>query len=191
MTEKNNKNVYGELPDALDGADHVELDKLVAEIYPELKQLARYQLSGERAGHTLSTTAIVNEAFVRMKSSSPQWNDQAHFFRVAGRVMRHLLVDHARKRISTKRGSGVDALNIDDLAVSSADDTLAVLAIDAAMHRIEEIDPRMAQVVECRYFAGLSVKETSVTLNVPVRTVERNWQRARAYIRRALADDEQ
>lgn len=180
---------YEKLSIALDRKDQRALDQLVEEIYPELKQLARYQLIGERAGHTLSTTAIVNEAFVRMRDSNPNWNDRAHFYRVAARVMRHLLVDHARKRRSGKRGGGVDDLNIDDHAVATADDTVAVLAVDAAVKKVADIDPRMEQVIECRFFAGLSVKETSDTLGVPVRTIERDWQRARAYIRRAVAEE--
>ncbi len=163
-----------------------DLDELVSLMYPELKKLAHYQLAGERAGHTLSTTAIVNEAFVRLRGGRPHWRDQSHFFRVVARVMRHLLVDHARRRRSAKRGGASDNLDIDDFQVSTPDDTLAVLAIEAAMKDIETIDPRMANVVECRYFAGLSVKETSDALDVPVRTVERDWQRARAYIHRAM-----
>ncbi len=190
MTGESGDNSYisDDLSAALDGSDRDKLDQLVAEIYPELKQLARIQLSGERAGHTLSTTAIVNEAFVRMRASTPQWHDQAHFFRVAARVMRHLLVDHARKHISAKRGGGKGELRLDEFSVATADDTMAVLAIDAAMKKMENIDSRMAQVVECRFFAGLSVKETAETLGVQVRTVQRDWQRARAYIHRALKE---
>ena len=101
------------------GESEDDLDELVAEIYPELKQLAHYQLAGERAGHTLSTTAIVNEAFVRMRSSSPKWNDRAHFFRVAARVMRHLLVDYARKKLTQKGGGGVRPLDIDEHIAAS------------------------------------------------------------------------
>lgn len=190
MTDENSddKEVCDDLSASLDFADRETLDQLVTQIYPELKQLAHQQLSRERAGHTLSTTAIVNEAFVRMRASTPRWKDQAHFFRVAARVMRHLLVDHARKHMTAKRGSGKEELNLDDLAVSTADDTVAVLAIDAAMKKIENIDSRMASVVECRFFAGLSVNETAETLGVPKRTVQRDWQRARAYIHRALHD---
>ena len=191
MNGKKHKKIGADddLAKALDSGDHERLDQLVQALYPELKQLAHYQLSGERAGHTLSTTAIVNEAFVRMRASNPRWTDQAHFFRIAARVMRHLLVDHARKRSSQKRGSGVAALNIEDVSVSTPDDSVAVLAINDAMLRIEAIDQRMAQVVECRFFAGLSVKETSDALGISVRTVERAWQRARAYIHRALAEE--
>ncbi len=166
-----------------------ELDEIVAEIYPELKQLAHFQLSGERAGHTLSTTAIVNEAFLRMRSSNPKWNDRAHFLRVAARVMRHLLVDHARKRLTEKRGAGAKPVDIEQHDLATADDTLAVLAVDAAMNSIGEIDARLEKIIECRFFAGLTVAETSETLDIPLRTVERDWQRARAYIRRALKDD--
>ena len=177
-----------ELSVALDRNDEAALDTLIAEIYPELKRFAHYQLADERAGHTLSTTAIVHEAFVRMRDSNPRWNDRAHFFRVAARVMRHLLVDHARKKRAAKRGSGNVAYEINDNAAATADDTVAVLAIDAAIKKIAELDPRMEKVIECRYFAGLSVKDTSETLGVPVRTVERDWHRARAYIRKALDD---
>lgn len=188
LADKNDNkvNVYGDLSDTLETADHEKLDRLVTQIYPDLKKLARFQLSGERAGHTLSTTAIVNEAFVRMRASGPEWQDRAHFFRVAARVMRHLLVDHARKRLSAKRGGGQDDLDIDDHLASTADDTVAVLAINDALKKIEDIDSRMAQVVEYRYFAGLSTEETAETLGIGVRTVERDWQRARAYIHRAL-----
>ena len=177
--------------DLPDPDDREAFNRLVEEIYPELKRFAHFQLLGERAGHTLSTTAIVHEAFLRMSESNPRWNDRAHFYRVAARVMRHLLVDHARRKRSAKRDHGVQPVDIEAVAAGSADDTVAVLAIDSAMQSIEDVDPRMARVIECRYFAGLSVQETADTLGIPLRTVQRIWQRARAYIRRSLIEDEQ
>lgn len=170
----------------IDAGDEQALDALVTLVYPDLKVLARFQLATERPNHTLNTTAIVHEAFVRLAGGQRAWTDQAHFLRAASKVMRHLLVDHARKRNAAKRGSGVEPLELDEERVESDDESVAVLALDAALKDMAEVDPRLEKVVECRYFAGLTVKETAEALDMAVRTVERDWQRAREYLVQAM-----
>ena len=184
----NNKKI-DELLAAIDAGDESGMAELVALVYPELKRLAHFQLAGERPGHTLNTTAIVHEAYIRLVSSNDGWNDRRHFLRAAATVMRHLLVDHARRRDAAKRGDGRTALTLDDRRLESDDDTVAVLALDDALKDIAAIDARLAQIIECRYFAGLSVAVTAEALGMAVRTVERDWQRAKAYLLRALELD--
>jgi RNA polymerase sigma factor (TIGR02999 family) len=166
------------------------LEALVAAVYPELKRLAHLQLAKERAGHTLNTTAIVHEAFLRLASGNNSWADRGHFLRAASTVMRHLLVDHARKRSAGKRGAGRPPMTLEDERCASQDDSLAVLALDDAIKDIAKIDPRLEQIIECRYFAGLSVAETAEALGMAVRTVERDWQRAKGYLLDAMESNE-
>jgi len=166
------------------------LEALVAAVYPELKRLAHLQLARERVGHTLNTTAIVHEAFLRLAGGNNSWADRGHFLRAASTVMRHLLVDHARKRSAGKRGAGRLPLTLEDERCASDDDSLAVLALDDAINDIARIDPRLEQIIECRYFAGLSVAETAEALGLAVRTVERDWRRAKAYLLDAMKSDE-
>jgi RNA polymerase sigma factor (TIGR02999 family) len=182
---KNNKKI-DDLLDAVNRQEDKALDELVAAIYPELKRLAHFQIAGERAGHTLNTTAIVHEAYVRLAAGEGNWSDRAHFLRAAATVMRHLLVDHARRRSADKRGGGVAPVTLDVGIHSEADDSVAVIALDDAIREIAKIDPRLERIIECRYFAGLSVAETAEALEMKTRTVERDWQRARAYLRRAM-----
>lgn len=187
MSEEEHKNnKIKELLAAMDRGEKSALDQLMAEIYPELKRLAHFQLAKERPGHTLNTTAIVHEAFVRLASGNGKWNDRGHFLRAAATVMRHLLVDHARKRNAEKRGAGIAALTLDENRLSTDDDNMAVLALDDAIKDIAEIDPRLEQIIECRYFAGLSVVDTAEALGMTVRTVERDSQRAKGYLHKAL-----
>lgn len=171
-----------EMLDALERGEDGALDQLIAAIYPDLKKLAHFQLAAERPGHTLNTTAIVHEAFLRLAGNNSDYNDRAHFLRAAATVMRHLLVDHARKRSAEKRGAGIAPMTLQDDRFINEDDTLAVLAMDNAIKDIAAIDPRLEQVIECRYFAGLTVNETAEALDMSVRSVERSWQRARAYL---------
>lgn len=175
---------------AAERGDTTALEGLVAAVYPELKRLAHFQLVHERNGHTLSTTAIVHEAFLRLSSGKNSWADHGHFLSAASIVMRHLLVDYARKRSAGKRGSGNAPMTLEDELHSTDDDGMAVLALDNAIEDIAEIDPRLGRIIECRYFAGLSVSETAEALGVAVRTVERDWQRAKAYLLQAMASDE-
>lgn len=170
---------------AVDRGEPEAFNRLVEAVYPELKRLAHFQLAGERPGHSLNTTAIVHEAYERMAGSGA-WNDRRHFLRASAKVMRHVLVDHARKRNTAKRGKGEAPLPLHDQRVKADDDTLAVLALEAAIQGMKEFDPRLEGVIECRFFAGLSVAETAEALDTSVRTVERDSQRARAYLLGAL-----
>lgn len=184
-TDKKDKKVAALLA-AVDAGDKQALEELVTLVYPDLKRLAHFQLAGERPNHTLNTTAIVHEAFVRLAGGQSAWTDRAHFLRAASKVMRHLLVDHARKRRAEKRGGGVDALELDEQRVESSDDSVAVLALDTALKDMATMDPRLESIVECRYFAGLTVVETAEALGMAVRTVERDWQRAREHLLKVM-----
>ena len=189
-TKDNNDRNVADLLAAVDAGDKQALEELVILVYPDLKKLAHFQLAGERPNHTLNTTAIVHEAFVRLAGGQSVWTDRAHFLRAASKVMRHLLVDHARKRNAEKRGGGVDALELDEQRVESSDDSVAVLALDIALKDMAATDPRLESIVECRYFAGLTVAETAEALDMAVRTVERDWQRAREYLLKTMQANE-
>ena len=171
---------------AVNRGEDCALEELVQAVYPDLKRLAHRQLAKERQGHTLNTPAIVHEAYERLASSHGNWSDRGHFLRAASAVMRHLLVDYARKRSAGKRGGGVAPLSLEDDRCSSDDDSMAVLAMDDAIRDIAEIDPRLERIIECRYFAGLTVEDTAQALGMAVRTVERDCQRARAYLLKAM-----
>ena len=189
MDKSRDKKQVDELLAALDRGDQNAMTELIEVIYPELKRLAHFQLLSERPNHTLNTTAIVHEAYLRMASNSDGWKDRRHFLRAAATVMRHLLVDHARKRNSAKRGDGTPPLLLDESRLKTSDDSVAVLALDAAIKDIAAINPRLEQIIECRYFAGLSVADTAEALGMAVRTIERDWQRARAYLVTAMDPD--
>lgn len=169
-----------------ESGDKQAFNRLIEVVYPELKHLAHFQLAKERSNHTLSTTAIVHEAYERLSNQDGPWNDKAHFMRTAARIMRHLLVDYARRKNADKRGAGERVLTLEDDRIATPADQMAVLALEHALEEIADIDERLVRVVECRIFAGLSVSETADALDMTVRTVERDWQKARGYINRAL-----
>lgn len=163
------------------------LERLAPIVYDELRLLAAAQLRRERDDHTLQPTALVNEAYVRLlRSDRPAWNDRSHFFRAAARAMRRILVDHARKRARLKRGGAPVRVSLDQIGPSSWDEPETMLALDQALRRLEEQDPRSAEVVQLRYFGGLSVAQTAEALDVSERTVKREWTFARAWLRDAL-----
>jgi RNA polymerase sigma factor (TIGR02999 family) len=166
--------------------DREAFNRLIEVVYPQLKRLAHYQLAKERRNHTLSTTAIVHEAYEQLAAQHGPWTDKAHFMRTAARIMRHLLVDYARRRNAGKRGDGRQLLTLEDERVESPSDQVAILLLEDALREIAEVDPRMERVVECRVFAGLSMAETAEALDLTLRTVERDWQRAKGYINRAM-----
>lgn len=170
------------LLDAIECGEEGALEELVSVIYPDLKKLARFQLARERQGHTLNTTAIVHEAFIRLAGGDGSYTDRNHFLRAAATVMRHLLVDHARKRNAEKRGSGLAPMTLQEEYYVREDDALAVLALESAIKEVSSIDPVLEQIIECRFFAGLTVRETADVLGISVRSVERGWQKARAYV---------
>ena len=176
----------GDLLQAVDRNEPGALDVLVDAIYPELKRLAQFQLSRERPGHTLNTTEIVHEAYLRLASGNQAWTGKNHFMRAAARVMRHLLVDHARRKKAEKREGAAAAVTLQEDHSLDANLSLAVLDLDAAINDVAAIDARLESVIECRYFAGLSVSETADALGMSTRSVERDWQRARGYILTAM-----
>jgi RNA polymerase sigma factor (TIGR02999 family) len=169
------------------------LDRLTPLVYDELKRLARHYMRGEDPRRTLQPTALVNEAFVRLVDvQGVDWNDRTHFFAMSARIMRRILVDAARARASAKRGGGLQ--RVDDTAVTRLDDFPAALdtsteivALDDALVRLADMDPRRAQVIELRFFGGLSVEETGQALRVSPQTVMRDWKLARAWLARELA----
>ena len=155
-------------------------------VYDQLHRLARHYMSGEQAGHSLQATALVNEAYLRLVDCNRmRWQNRAHFFAVSAQLMRRILVDHARRR-NLKRGAGFQHIELDETAVvgSGSDQNLA--ALDDAMRALEQIDQRKAQVVELRFFGGLSVEETAEVLKVSPVTVMRDWSMARAWLYREL-----
>lgn len=170
-----------------EGGDRAAFDRLVAVVYPELKRLAHFQLAKERSSHTLSTTAIVHEAYERLAAQEGPWQDKAHFLRTAARIMRHLLIDYARRRNAEKRGSGLSPVTMDADQIQTPADQAALLQLEDALTTMAEVDPRLERVVECRLFAGLTVDETADALEMTVRTVERDWRRAKGYIHQAMS----
>ncbi|MEM9532047.1 MAG: ECF-type sigma factor [Pseudomonadota bacterium] len=189
MDDNNLPDIQG-LLDAANRGDDGAFEKLTQAIYPELKKIAHFQLAGERADHTLSTTAVVHEAFLRLNAGKREWSGQNHLLRAAAAVMRHLLVDHARRRQADKRGAGIPDITLKEDQTAAEDQALAVLKLDRALEDMAEIDPRLQHIVECRYFAGLSVSETADAVGRSLRTVERDLSRARAYLRQHLEIDE-
>jgi len=168
------------------GGDQSALDKLTPIVYRELHSLARRYMQRERPGHSLQTTALVNEAYMRLVDySRMQWQDRAHFFAVSAQLMRRILVDHARRR-NLKRGGGVQHVSLDEAAMVGAGETADLVALDDAMNALARLDARKVQVVEMRFFGGLSVEETAEVLKVSAITVMRDWSTAKAWLYREL-----
>jgi RNA polymerase sigma factor (TIGR02999 family) len=172
---------------AWSGGDQSALQRLVPVVHAELRRLARREMRRERPGHTLQTTALVNEAYLRLVDmSGVTWNDRAHFFAMSARLMRRILVDHARSRRYQKRGGGATPQPFDEgLAVVDEPGT-DLVALDEALQSLAQLDARKSQVVELRFFGGLSVEETAHALNVSPSTVMRDWRLARAWLLREL-----
>lgn len=169
------------------GGDQEALDHLLPLVEHELRSRARRYLRRERVGHTLQTTALMNEAYLRLvRQKDVSWQNRAHFFAIASQAMRRILVDHAKTQRRAKRGGGAAVVSLDDVAVISPERSEEVLALDAALDKLQEVDPRKARMVEMRYFAGLSVEETAEVLEVSVATVMRDWRVAKAWLQREL-----
>lgn len=172
--------------------DEAAFDRVFQAVYEELRRLARHVRRG-RAGETINTTALVHEAYLRLVPSRElEWEGRSHFMGVAARAMRQVLVRAAERKTALKRGSGKADVSLDDapagaLAEGSGVAPEGVLALDAALDRLEKLSPRQARVVECRYFAGMSVEETGEALGVSEPTVKRDWRAARAWLARELA----
>ena len=175
---------------AWSGGDQTALDKLTPIVYNELHRLARRYMRHERPGHSLQTSALVNEAYMRLVDyKRMQWQDRAHFFAVSAQVMRRILVDYARRR-NEKRGADVPHVSLEDVAVVGGDGNVDLVALDRALDALMRIDPRKVQIVEMRFFAGLSVEETAEVLNISPITVKRDWRAARAWLYRELTGAE-
>src|SRR5580658_7745910 len=171
---------------AWSGGDRSALERLTPIVYEELRRLARRYLKRERTGHSLQTTALVNEAYMRLVDyKRMQWQDRAHFFAVSAQVMRRILVEHARRH-NLKRGAGVQHVSLEEAAMVGDDRAADLVALDDAMSALARHDPRKVQVVEMRFYGGLSVEETAEVLKVSPVTVMRDWSTARAWLYRAL-----
>jgi RNA polymerase sigma-70 factor (ECF subfamily) len=177
-----------ELLHAWSAGDEQALEDLIPVVHDELSRLARRKMAHERAGQTLQPTALVNEAYLRlMDVKRLQWQDRAHFYAIAARVMRRILVDRARRRGARKRGDDVQLLHIDEADVVPAKPSYDLLALDEALDTLETLDPRKARVIELRFFTGLTVEESAVALGVSPETVKRDWRLAKAWLQAQLA----
>ena len=172
---------------AWSNGDPSALEKLAPLVSRELHRLAKHYMARERTGHTLQTSALVNEAYLRLiDASQVQWQNRAHFFAVAAHFMRRILVDFARSRNYQKRGGGAEAVELDEAVIIAPERGADLLALDEALTRLQALNERQAQVVELRYFGGLSEEETAEALKVSVRTVRRDWNFARVWLHREL-----
>jgi RNA polymerase sigma factor (TIGR02999 family) len=171
------------------GGDRQALDRLVPLVYSELRRLSRHYLNRGRPFHrSLQTTAVINEAFIRLiDQKGIDWESRAHFFGIAARTMRNILVDHARKHHAQKRGQGEEELLFDErVAVVNQEKGFGLVALDDALSSLSEIDPELSRLVELRFFAGLTVRETAVVLGISPATVKRSWRTAKIWLHREL-----
>jgi RNA polymerase sigma factor (TIGR02999 family) len=167
--------------------DRAALDRLVPLVYAELHRLAQFYMARERRGHTLQTSALVNEAYVRLiDADGIDWRDRAHFFAVCARIMRQVLVQYARDRHAGKRGGGATRVEFNEAALPSPALDTDLIALDDALDTLAEVDPREARIVELRFFGGLTEVETAHVLDISDRTVRREWDHAKVWLLREL-----
>jgi len=163
------------------------LDELYPLVYNELHRLARRYMSRERKGHTLQTTALINEAYVRLiDQKNVHWANRSHFFAISAQIMRRILIDHARRHAYAKRGGGAKQVSLEDVATVASDQSRELLRLDEALKSLAELDPRRSQVVELRYFGGLNNEEIAGVLQISENTVTRDWNMARAWLYQQL-----
>ena len=168
--------------------DKAALDKLMPLIYEELRRLAHHYMRRERPGHTLQTTALVDEAYVRLVNRQRvHWQNRAHFFAIAAHLMRTILVDHARSHAYAKRGGGARKVPLDEAMVISQERAAEVVALDDALEQLTRIDPRQSRIVEMRFFAGLTIEETAEVLSLSPATIKREWSTAKAWLYHELS----
>ena len=171
--------------------DGAALDKLMPLVNEELRRLAHHYMRGEDPGNTMQTSALVNEAYLRLvDQTNPHWQNRAHFFAISAQLMRQILVDYARKRRSRKRGGDVRQVSLDEEMIVSEERSANVVALDDALKNLAEIDPRKSRIVELRFFGGLSIEETAEVLQISPGTVMRDWTLAKAWLRREITGDE-
>lgn len=168
---------------AWEKGDRSALDKLIPLVYEELHRLAARYMRGENAGHTFQTTALVNEAFLKLvDQKNIHWQNRAHFFSVAAQLMRRILVDHARSRSRLKRGRNAYIFSLDETAVIAPTRTAELISLDDALNVLAEIDPRKTRIVEMKFFAGLTTEEIAEVEKVSARTIEREWRTSKAWL---------
>lgn len=189
MTDKKSKAEMHEvtkLLHSLNAGNREAVDALVPLVYAELRKLAAHYLKSEREGHTLQPTALVHEAFLRLIEQETDWQNRAHFFAMAASLMRRILVDYARGYMAEKRGGAAEKISLEDIFVFAKEKPLQVIALDESLEELAKIDPRRAQVVEMRFFAGLNNEEIAEVLGVHSNTVLRDWNLARAWLKTRL-----
>jgi RNA polymerase sigma factor (TIGR02999 family) len=168
--------------------DQSALDRLMPLVYEELRRMANHYMRNERRGHTLQTSALVNEAYLRLVDhENIEWQNRAHFFGVAAQAMRRILVDHARTRNYQKRGGGAQQVSLDEAMTLAGDRAAELIALDDALRELARMDERKSRVVELRYFGGLSLEETAEALSVSIPTVTRDWNTAKAWLMREIS----
>ena len=182
--------IQSEITNLLDDwkqGDPYALEKLTPLVYDELRRIARRYARSERNGHTLQTTALINEAYVRLAGNeSPDWQNRQHFFAVTAQVMRHILIDHARRRRALKHGGDGRKVSLSEAEAMTSERAAELIALDEALEELAAFDSRKSQVVQLRYFGGLSLEETAEALGVSLMTVRRDWRAAKAWLFRAL-----
>ncbi len=167
--------------------DHSALERMTPLVYAELHRLAHRHMNRERPGHTLQTSALVNEAFLRLVDQrNVKWNNRAHFFGIAAQMMRRILVDYARSHLYAKRGGGAVHVSLEHAQLETNQPTADVTALDEALSKLESIDPQQARVVELKFFAGLTIQETAEVMKISVDMVKREWSTARAWLYREM-----
>ena len=177
-----------ELLEQWSGGNQAALDRLYPLVYEELRRLARSYMKREPKGHTLQTTALINEAYVRLvDQQSVHWQNRSHFFAISAQIMRRILVDHARRYLHAKRGGGARKVSLDEAMIVAKERSEEVLMLDEALINLAHQDPRRSQVVELRYFAGLNNKEIASVLKISENTVMRDWNLARAWLYQQLS----
>jgi len=169
--------------------DKSALDHLVPLVYPELRRLAKRHMGRENSAHTLQTSALINEAYLKLvDQQNVKWQNRAHFFAVAAQVMRHILVDHARTRNYAKRGGGAPKLPLDEAAALTEQRAGQLIALDDALRDLAALDERKSQIIELRFFGGLSLEETAEVMKISPSTVQREWRAAKAWLHHTMSN---
>jgi RNA polymerase sigma factor (TIGR02999 family) len=166
------------------------LEALLPLVYDELRRLARGYLQRERPGHTLQSTALVHEAYMRLVDQDVSWQNRAHFFGIAAQMMRRILVDHARTKNAAKRGDGACMVTLDEGLLSSGERDVNIIALDDALDKLTKLDPQQSRIVELRFFTGLSIEETAEVLKISPATVKRDWVMAKAWLYREMQGEQ-
>lgn len=186
MSEQLNSEITQILQDWNDGNEDAK-ERLLPFVYDELKRHARYLMFSERNDHTLQPTALVHEAFIKLtEDAGIQWRDRSHFYGIASRLMRQILVDHARRRATAKRGANPIHFSIDDVDIPVEERAHSILVLDEVLERLERMDEQQAKIVEMRFFGGMNNKEIAEALGISQRTVARDWETARLWLYREL-----